>query len=138
MLLKNQAFLKAALNTAIFTGIGAPLLVILSLLLAMALQKPVFGRKTLRTLFISPLVIPVASVVLVFIEGMRGLEAAVLPLARTMPPGSALWVAYTKTAYRRTDIDRDAIWSWAREVGMDAVATFSIDERWSALRLKAR
>jgi multiple sugar transport system permease protein len=32
----------------------------------MALQKPVFGRRALRTLFISPLVIPVASVVLVF------------------------------------------------------------------------
>jgi len=65
-LLTNQAFLKAALNTAIFTGIGGPLLVILSLLLAMALQKPVFGKRALRTLFISPLVIPVASVVLVF------------------------------------------------------------------------
>lgn len=65
-LLKNQAFLKAALNTAVFTGIGAPLLVILSLLLAMALEKPVFGRRALRTLFLSPLVIPVASVVLVF------------------------------------------------------------------------
>ncbi len=65
-LLANQSFLKAALNTAVFTGIGAPLLTILSLLLAMALRKPVFGSRALRTLFISPMVIPVASVVLVF------------------------------------------------------------------------
>lgn len=65
-LLTNAAFGKAALNTAIFTGIGAPVLVTLSLLLAMALNKPVFGRRALRTLFISPLVIPVASVVLVY------------------------------------------------------------------------
>lgn len=62
----NQSFLKAAFNTAVFTGIGAPLLTILSLLLAMALKKPVFGQKALRTLFLSPMVIPVASVVLVF------------------------------------------------------------------------
>ena len=65
-LLSNQSFLKAALNTGIFTGIGAPLLTILSLLLAMALKKPVLGSRALRTLFISPMVIPVASVVLVF------------------------------------------------------------------------
>jgi hypothetical protein len=79
-----------------------------------------------------------ASVLLVFVDGMKGLEVAVPPLAKAMPSGAALWVAYTKTAYRRTDIDRDVIWSWAREMGMDAVANFSIDERWSALRLKAR
>jgi multiple sugar transport system permease protein len=65
-LLSNKAFAQAAFNTAIFTGIGVPLLVALSLLLAMALRKPVFGNKALRTIFISPLVIPVASVVLVF------------------------------------------------------------------------
>ena len=65
-LLSNKAFAQAALNTAVFTGVGVPLLVALSLLLAMALRKPVFGRKALRTIFISPLVIPVASVVLVF------------------------------------------------------------------------
>lgn len=65
-LFANQSFLKAALNTAVFTGAGAPLLTMLSLLLAMALQKPVLGQKALRTLFLSPMVIPVASVVLVF------------------------------------------------------------------------
>ncbi len=65
-LLSNAAFGKAAFNTVIFTGIGTPLAVVLSLLLAMALNKPVIGKRALRTLFISPLVIPVASVVLVF------------------------------------------------------------------------
>ena len=65
-LFSNQSFLKAAFNTAVFTGTGAPLLTLLSLLLAMALRKPVFGQKALRTLFLSPMVIPVASVVLVF------------------------------------------------------------------------
>jgi multiple sugar transport system permease protein len=65
-LLGNQVFGKAALNTLLFTGIGVPVLLVLSLLLAMALNKRLLGREALATVFLSPLVIPVASVVLVW------------------------------------------------------------------------
>jgi multiple sugar transport system permease protein len=65
-LLTNPVFGKAALNTLIFTGIGVPALMALSLAFAMALSKKLLGQKALATVFLTPLVIPVASVVLVW------------------------------------------------------------------------
>jgi multiple sugar transport system permease protein len=65
-LLHNQVFLKAASNTLIFSGISVPLNIILSLTLAILLNKGIYGGNILRTAFIVPLVIPVASVVLVW------------------------------------------------------------------------
>lgn len=65
-LLKNPVFLKAAKNTLIFTGISVPLLMAASLCLAMLLNRKIYLKKTLRALFVTPLVIPVASVVLVW------------------------------------------------------------------------
>lgn len=90
-LLSNQSFLKAGLNTAVFTGVGAPLLTILSLLLAMALRKPVFGSRALRTLFISPMVIPVASVVLVFQVFFNG-NGALNGILASMGASSTDWL----------------------------------------------
>ncbi len=74
MLLKNPIFLKAAVNTLVFTGISVPLNIAFSLSLAILLNKEVFGRNVLRMAFIVPLVVPVASVVLVWqvIFDMRG------------------------------------------------------------------
>lgn len=65
-LLTNKIFLKACSNTLIFTAVCVPLNMFFSLLLAMLLNKKIFGRNLFRTFFISPLVIPVASVVLVW------------------------------------------------------------------------
>ncbi len=36
----------------------------------------------------------------------------------------------------KTDINRDSIVEYARSIGMEGVAMISIDEDWSALRLK--
>lgn len=65
-LLANPVFLKAGINTLIFTGISVPLNLFLSLGLAMLLNQRMYGRTMLRTAFIVPLVIPVASVVMVW------------------------------------------------------------------------
>ncbi len=61
-LMSNSIFLRAASNTALFTAISVPLNMLLSLLLALALNKVSRSGSILRTLFISPLVVPVASV----------------------------------------------------------------------------
>ena len=73
-LLRNPIFLKAAVNTLVFTGISVPLNIAFSLSLANLLNKEVFGRNILRMAFIVPLVVPVASVVLVWqvIFDMKG------------------------------------------------------------------
>lgn len=73
-LLSNPVFLKAACNTLIFTGICVPLNILISLGLALLLNKGVYGKSILRTAFIIPLVVPVASVVLIWqlMFDMRG------------------------------------------------------------------
>ncbi|KPU46148.1 lactose transport system permease protein LacF [Oxobacter pfennigii] len=65
-LIKNPSFIKAVINTAMFSFISVPLNMILSLCLALLINANTYGRNIFRTLFITPLVVPVASVVLVW------------------------------------------------------------------------
>lgn len=65
-LFQSASFLKAAANTFRFTAIGVPLLVVLSLALALFLNQRAFFRNWLRTAYVLPLVVPVASIVLVW------------------------------------------------------------------------
>jgi multiple sugar transport system permease protein len=65
-LLSNPIFLRAGFNTLVFTGLSVPLIMAISLGLAILLNNDIYGRNLFRAFFISPLVIPVASVVLVW------------------------------------------------------------------------
>ena len=63
---KNQAFRIAAKNTVVFTGIAVPLSVILSLVLALMLECRIPMKSQFRTFFLSPMVVPIASIILVW------------------------------------------------------------------------
>ena len=66
-LFSNQAFLLAGKNTVRFFGICIPLLVGLSLLLAVCLNSlKEKGKQLLKTAFLLPMAIPVATVVLLW------------------------------------------------------------------------
>ena len=65
-LLNNAAFKLAVKNTISFSVIAVPLAVILPLLLAIVLMGNIPGRSRFRTMFITPLMVPVASVVLIW------------------------------------------------------------------------
>ncbi|MFC0328614.1 carbohydrate ABC transporter permease [Paenibacillus sepulcri] len=65
-LLASGSFRKAANNTLLFTGVSVPLLLALSLILAVLLNQRVWLRNWLQTAFILPLVVPVASVVMIW------------------------------------------------------------------------
>lgn len=65
-LLKNQAFRIAVTNTLMFSAIAVPLAVILSLVLAILLESKIPFRSQFRTFFLSPLMVPVASVILIW------------------------------------------------------------------------
>ncbi|MDE5765174.1 MAG: sugar ABC transporter permease [Ruminococcus sp.] len=65
-LFQNSALRLAASNTAIFSVIAVPLAIILSLWLAMLLERNIPAKSFIRTLFLSPLMVPTASVVLVW------------------------------------------------------------------------
>jgi len=64
--LRNTAFQTAAKNTALFSAIAVPLAVVLSLLLAMLLDSDIPFLSQFRTSFLSPMMVPVASVVLIW------------------------------------------------------------------------
>ncbi|MBU5352198.1 carbohydrate ABC transporter permease [Paenibacillus silvae] len=65
-LLGSASFLKAASNTLYFSAISVPLMIILSLGLAILLHKNVYIQKWLRTAYVLPLVVPTASIIMIW------------------------------------------------------------------------
>ncbi|MBO5335968.1 MAG: sugar ABC transporter permease [Lachnospiraceae bacterium] len=66
MVLRNAAFQTAVKNTAVFSALSVPLAVLLSLLLAIVLEAKLPFRSQFRTFFLSPMMVPVASIVLIW------------------------------------------------------------------------
>ena len=64
--IQNAAFKTAVKNTATFSAAAVPLAVVLSLLLAMVLDTKLPFRSQFRTFFLSPMMVPVASIVLIW------------------------------------------------------------------------
>ncbi len=64
--LENNAFTLAARNTLLFSVIAVPLAVILSLWLAVIMESRIPFKSTFRTFFLSPMMVPIASVILVW------------------------------------------------------------------------
>lgn len=62
----NAAFQQAAFNTLKFSFAAVPLAVVLSLALAMILDAKIPFRSQMRTFFLSPMMVPVASVILIW------------------------------------------------------------------------
>ena len=65
-LFTNAAFLLAARNTLHFSLMAVPLSVVLSLALAVMLEVRIPWKSQFRTFFLSPMMVPVASVVLIW------------------------------------------------------------------------
>ncbi|MGN1004545.1 MAG: carbohydrate ABC transporter permease [Oscillospiraceae bacterium] len=65
-LLQNSAFRLAAKNTLTFSAAAVPLAVVLALLLALMLECRIPLKSQFRTFFLSPMMVPVASVVLIW------------------------------------------------------------------------
>ena len=65
-LFQNSAFLEASKNTLHFSVLAVPLAVVLSLVLALMLEARIPLKSQFRTFFLSPMMVPVASVVLIW------------------------------------------------------------------------
>ncbi|AIQ42825.1 sugar ABC transporter permease [Paenibacillus sp. FSL R7-0297] len=65
-LIAGDSFRKAASGTFYFSLVSVPLLIVLSLGLALLLNRSLYGQKWLRTAYVLPLVVPVASIILVW------------------------------------------------------------------------
>ncbi len=66
MVFQNAAFRQAARNTLTFSAAAVPLAVVLSLFLAMMLESRIPFKSQFRTFFLSPMMVPIASVVLIW------------------------------------------------------------------------
>lgn len=64
--LNSSAFRLASYNTFRFILIGVPLIMLVSLILSLMLKKKFKGSSFFRSIFLYPMVIPVASTVMVF------------------------------------------------------------------------
>ncbi len=62
----NEAFRQAGANTFRFSLIAVPLAVLLSLFLAAVMESRIPGKSYFRSFFLSPLMVPTASVVLIW------------------------------------------------------------------------
>lgn len=65
-LFKNNAFTTAAKNTLILSATSVPIAVVLSLGLASLLDSKIPCKSLFRTFFLSPMMVPVASIVLIW------------------------------------------------------------------------
>jgi hypothetical protein len=78
-----------------------------------------------------------ADVIQVFVKDQGELEEQLNSLRGALKPKGILWVTYYKgTSAHRTDINRDTITEYARTMGMEGVAIISVNQDWSAIRLK--
>jgi hypothetical protein len=72
-----------------------------------------------------------------FVANRAELEAQLPRLKALLARKGMIWVTYHKGTSRvKTDINRDTINAYARTIGLEGVAMVSIDDDWSALRLK--
>jgi hypothetical protein len=94
------------------------------------------GELPLGTVLLNDSSSPVETIQ-VFVANRAELEQQLPRLKDLIAPKGMLWVTYHKgTSKVKTDINRDTIYAYAHTLGLDGVAMLSIDEDWSAFRLK--
>ena len=72
-----------------------------------------------------------------FVSSNIELKEGLIELKQNLSPKALLWVTYPKeTSKIKTDINRDIIREYAQTIGLTSVAMISVNDIWSALRLK--
>ncbi len=73
----------------------------------------------------------------VFVFSKKEMESALKKVRASLKPAGLLWLTYPKgTSKVKTDINRDIIREYVEANGFKTVALISVDDTWSALRLK--
>jgi hypothetical protein len=80
-----------------------------------------------------------AQLVFVFARTRAELQAKLPPAVGSLGPGSAIWVFFRKGSKSAgLDMNRDTVWAVAEKLGMRPLGLVSVDETWSAFRLRRR
>ena len=78
-----------------------------------------------------------AQLVFLFVRTRAELEALLPPTVAGLAPDAALWVFYRKGSRAAgLDMSRDDVWTIAEGLGMRPLGLVSIDDTWSAFRLR--
>ena len=114
LVLENEAFRRAAWNTARFTGICVPLLLLVSFLLAVLVHGvgKTASRELMKTAFLVPMAVPAASVVFLWqiLFQDQGLLNRILVELDKAPDsflnsGKAFWVLVFTYVWKNTGYD---------------------------------
>ena len=105
------------------------------------LNAPPQYEKTLGKIAKDAIILPSnatsADIIQVFVASSAELKKQLPLVKKHLNPEGAAWVTYFKgTSKTKTDINRDIIAEYASSIGMEGVAMISVDDDWSALRLK--
>ncbi len=88
-----------------------------------------------ETTFVEP---AQAQLVFLFVSTLTELVALMPPAVAGLAPGSAIWVFYRKGSRRAgLDMSRDDVWAIAEQSDLRPLGLLSIDETWSAFRLRS-
>jgi hypothetical protein len=77
-----------------------------------------------------------ADIVLVYLPNRASLSSAIAQSLKRLVDGGILWVAYPKGGQLGTDLNRDILALTLRSKGLEPVTQISVDDVWSALRVK--
>ncbi len=78
-----------------------------------------------------------AALVFLFVRTRAELEARMPQAVAALGPASAIWVFFRKGSRdARLDMSRDTVWELAETLGLRPLGLMSVDETWSAFRLR--
>ena len=86
------------------------------------------------TVFVDPVQ---AQIVFLFVSTRAELEGHMPPAVAALAPGATIWVFYRKGSRAASlDMSRDDVWASADRLDLRPLGLLSIDETWSAFRLR--
>jgi hypothetical protein len=78
-----------------------------------------------------------AQLVFLFAQTRKELDAQLPRAVKQLGPGAAVWVFFKKGAKDAgLDMNRDTVWAAAEKLDMRPLGLLSIDDTWSAFRLR--
>lgn len=78
-----------------------------------------------------------AQLVFLFVNTRAELEALMPPAVAALAPGAAIWVFYRKGSKAAgLDMNRNSVWAVAERMGLRPLGLVSVDDTWSAFRLR--
>ncbi|HEX9639536.1 MAG TPA: hypothetical protein VGB99_18540 [Acidobacteriota bacterium] len=86
------------------------------------------------TRFVAP---EAAQIVFLFVSSRAVLETEMPPALSALSPAAAIWVFFRKGSKAAgLDMNRDDVWAVAERLGLRPLGLVSVDDSWSAFRLK--